>query len=228
MDKLTFSVWYNGNKNLCKLYDLFKDCKFFNPKEIFVNETNDNSFKKHIMSENEISKIFYETFNNGDDSCVTIGGYGFVITICPTICLGNFHIISFDISPKALKGDYDSFEKLFKETVEITDAFYGLIDSISNSGDIFDEEKEDVYKPNEYIQAMFLGNYFGGNYTNHPNVKKIVESDYCISEKIGDGWFVKLSDDISGFASEEVKRNRKKLRKYVKTITGYHFIRYKD
>lgn len=226
MDKLTFSVWYDGYKNLSSLYDLFEKYDFFKPKEMYVNETNDSPNYTNKMDAPEIKKWFYEVCKKSN-SVITIGGYGFMLLIAPTINIGDFYIVSFDISPRALKKDYESFEKLFKEVVELTGAFYGMIDSINNSGDIFEEEKEDTYKPDEYVQALFWGNYFGGSYATHPNVLKMVKSNDCIAEQLENGWFVKLSDSCSEYASEKIKCNRKKLRKYVKSLTGYHYIRYK-
>lgn len=227
MDKLKFTVWYDGYKNLYQLYNLLEKYKFFKPKEMYIDETNDSPYYINKMESSEIKKRFYDIFENKSGRCITIGGYGFSLLLAPTINIGDFYIISFDISPKVLKNDYASFESLFKEIIELTGAFYGKLDSIENGGNIMDAEKEDTYKPDEYVQALFWGNYFGGNYAIHPNVLKIVKSNDCIAEQLENGWFVKLSDSISGYASEEVKQNRKKLRKYIKSITGNHYIRYK-
>lgn len=226
MDELKFSLWYEGHKNLSELYNILEKYVFFKPKEMYVNETNDSPNYRNKMESDKIKKWFYEVCDQ-KDSVITIGGWGFMLLIARTVTIGDFHLISFNISPRALKKDYESFEKLFKEVVELTGAFYGVIDSINNRFDIFEEEKEDTYKPNEYVQALFWGNYFGGSYASHPNVLKIVKSNDCIAEQLENGWFVKFSDSCSEYASEKVKRNRKKLRKYIKSITGNHYIRYK-
>ena len=228
MDKLTLSVWYKGYKDLRVLYELLEKYSFFKPKEIYIDEDTDTSLKIRKLNESKIKELFYEACKNGNGSCITIGGHCFSLLLAPTINIGDFYIASLDISPEILKNDYTEIEKIFKEFVCATQAFYGMVDSIYNSGDLFDDENEDAYKPDEYIQTLFWGNYFGKAYASNLYVLKIIKLGNCIAERVEDGWFVKLSEDVSGVSSEEVKKKRKKLRKYIKSITGCHLIRYKD
>lgn len=209
MDKFKFTLWYSGRKNLCQIYNLLEKYRFFKPREIYIDETDDSPYTKNKMNADEIKKRFYDTFNNNSGNCITVSGYGFLLLSAPTIKLGDFYVLSLTVSPKVLKNEYEDFENLFKKSAEIIGAFYGIIDTIDNAGEILEEEHEDVYSPDEYIQALFWGNYFGGCYATHSNVLKMIKSNYCITERVGDSWFVKLSDCMSEYASEKVKRNQK-------------------
>lgn len=228
MDKYSFALWYNGKKDLSKLYDLFEKQEFLKPKEMYIDEICDNTTRTGITDAKEIKKKFYEVFKKNTFSCITVSGYGFSLMIASTILVGDFYMISLDVSTKILKDDSRIIEKLFITVAEFIGAFYGFVDTVNNSGNIFDSENENTYRPNEYIQALFWGNYFGPGYSNHPNVLKMVESKNCTSEKVGKGWFIKLDDNLFEYASEKTLKNRKKLRKYIKSISGHYCIRYSN
>ncbi len=96
MDKLTFSVWYKGYKDLRVLYELLEKYSFFKPKEIYIDEDTDTSLKIRKLNESKIKELFYEACKNGNGSCITIGGHCFSLLLAPTINIGDFYIASLD------------------------------------------------------------------------------------------------------------------------------------
>lgn len=212
-----------------ELYNILKEFSFFNPSHFDGPFDDEDSYKKpKKYSSEEVEIMFHETYKKVPDAVVTFGSDDFSIMI--VIFEERFSTIIVSASYAALK-KYDAFkeyELLFIKLIDLFEPFYGTIDELYNSSIILQSANEETYKPNEYVQALYWGNYFGKEYSSCENIKKIIENDLCISQKVNQGWFVKFSEDCPSCLDKSVEVNRHKLNKYIRSKfsrTFYNFFK---
>lgn len=233
MDEICLTLWFlEKPTDVDSLYESFKNLSFFNPNEFYVNA--DESVKEKRIIKEEIELLFKKYYKLEPPLCISLGNRNFRIDITIPIqnndCVFKFSNFECCVKMNLFRNneDYFELEKFFKQMILLFKAKYGIVDSISNSSRVMRESNEDIYVPEKYVQNLFWGNFFGKGYVHNQHLMKVINNHFIISEKVGDGYFVKLSDYVSGFSSEEVNYKRRKLRKDVKSITGYHYIRYDD
>ena len=198
------------------LYNILKEFSFFHPSYFDGPFDAEDSYKKtKKYSSEEVEMMFYESYKKVPDAVVTFGSDDFSIMIM--ISEERFSTIIISASYAALKKHdaFKEYELLFIKLIDLFDPFYGIIDELYNSSIILQRAKEETYKPNEYVQALYWGNYFGKEYSSCEKIKKIIENDLCISQRVNQGWFVKFGEDCSGCLDKLVQVNRQKLNKYI-------------
>lgn len=106
-----------------------------------------------------------------------------------------------------------NFFSFVKDVIIDINPFYARIDDISNGVDIFDAVNEERFEPGR-IQQIYWGNYLGPDYCAKYNVGDGSEIPAHSVEKLGNGVFFTLSDNVLDFESEECVERRRKIRKH--------------
>lgn len=108
---------------------------------------------------------------------------------------------------------YSNFFSFAKSVITDIDPFYARLDDIANGLDVFHSVNEDCFEPGR-IQQIYWGNYLGSDYCEKYNVGDGSGIPAYSVEKLGNGVFFTLSDNVLDFASEECVRRREMLRKH--------------
>ncbi len=238
MSSIEFTLWYYGDalqKNrgfyeLINKYECFELNYFYGPQDE-VEITNER-----IIDMEKVGEMFYEAEAFYPGISIVMGGKNLevmmcVSCLCESQCYGtvHFNVVSFEVKEAVLKKNLitaQMLEEIFFEAIDIYKPIYGIFD---NSDIIYDlMESEEMYKPSEYIQSLFWGNYYGKEYCNCKGIKSLITSDLCISIKLKSGNFVKLSESCDDCNSIVVNERRKKLMKHIiSPISKRHLNRFK-
>lgn len=110
------------------------------------------------------------------------------------------------------KAETDNFLKCVKDLILLLNPFYADIDDISNSVDLLFEAGEQT-QVSDRIQQIYWGNYYGPSFCQKYGTDKMLNLPAYSIEKLGDGVFYTLCENVFGFASDECKKRRKQIRK---------------
>ena len=224
MASYNITLWYYGNameKNR-RFYELLKEYTFFKPNYFHGPQEQDETLHEITIGEEDVDKLFYESEKYFPEISIIFGGKNFEAMLSLSIFqepkyFGSvyFNVVSLQINKIAHNKmlSCKDIEKIFFKLIKIYDPIYGLLDDDDKAFDLM--ETEDSYRPNEYIQSLFWGNYYGKGYCNCKGVKSLIASDFCESIKMDDGYFVKLSENCDEYNSSLVNQRRKKLFKYI-------------
>ena len=108
---------------------------------------------------------------------------------------------------------YSNFFSFAKSVITDIDPFFADIDDIAQHNKLLDEAGEDCFEPGR-IQQIYWGNYLGSDYCEKYNVGDGSGIPAYSVEKLGNGVFFTLSDNVLDFASEECVRRREMIRKH--------------
>ena len=128
-----------------------------------------------------------------------------------------WNILSISLTYKYLQNNdnYINFVSCFKELIPCLKSFYANIDDVSNYIFLMNKADEACFAPG-YIQQIFWGNFFGAELCEKYGIIEIGDIPCQNKEKIYDGLFVGLTDNVLDFKSSECEKNRGIMRKYLK------------
>lgn len=238
MSSIEFTLWYYGdalykNRSFYELIEKQKDLEltyFYGPQDK-VEITDDR-----IIDKKKVNEMFCEAEAFYPGISIVMGGKNLEIMMCDScLCEAqyygtvHFNVLSFEAKSPILKKKIlatHMLEDIFFQAIEIYKPIYGIFDDSDIIYDLM--ESEEMYKPNEYIQNLFWGNYYGKEYCNCKGIKSLITSDLSISTKLQSGYFVKLSETCDDCCSLEVSKKRKKLIKYIiSPISKHHINKFK-
>lgn len=226
MSSYEITLWYYGNpleKNR-RFYQMLKEYSFFKPNYFYGPQDQEEFFNERFVKEEEVDKLFYESEKYYPEISISLGGKYFKVMLSLAILqdhkyYGSIHynLISLEIDSVLLKNMLScaDIETIFFKLIEIYEPIFAVLDDSDTMFDLM--ESEEAYKPNEYIQRVFWGNYYGNEYCNCKGVKKLIASEDCISTKLCDGYFVKLSENCNEYNFPTVNARRKRLMKYIRS-----------
>lgn len=238
MSSFDFTLWYYGDalqKNR-RFYELIKEYRCFELSYFYGPQDKDEKTHEKFTDMKKIDEMFYEAETFYPGISIVMGGNSLEVMMCVSCSCGsqcygtvNFNVVSLEIKEAILNKkniSSQTLENIFVKIVDIYDPIYGIFD---NSDIIFDlMESEETYKPNEYIQSLFWGNYYGKEYCTCKGIKKLISSDLCISNKLKSGYFIKLSEFCDDYNSCVVNEKRNKLIKYiVSPVSKRHLNKFK-
>lgn len=231
-------LWYYGDaleKNR-RFYELIKEYSFFNPNYFYGPQDQEEISHDRLISAGEVDKLFFDSEKYFPEISIIFGGRSFEVMLSLSTLQDpkyygsvHFNVISLQLDRSLLKKmlSCENIETMFLKLVEIYDPIYGLLDDLDIEFDLM--KSEEMYKPNEYIQSLFWGNYYGKEYCKCKGVKSLITSERCISIKLHDGYFVKLSENCDELNSPVVNERREKLMKYiVSPISKHHLNRFNE
>lgn len=238
MSTIEFTLWYYGNplqKNR-SFYEMIKKYQCFEFNYFYGPQDKTETKNEIIIDKTKVDEMFCEAETLYPGVSIVIGGKNLKIMMCVSyLCepqyygTVHFNVVSFEVEESVLQKNLvttQMLEDIFFEAVNIYKPIYGVFD---NSDIIYDlMESEEMYKPSEYIQCLFWGNYYGREYCGCKGIKNLITSDSCISIKLKSGYFVKLSESCDDCKSLIVNEKRKKLTKcIVSPLSKRHINKFK-
>lgn len=220
-----FSLWYYGEawQKSKQFYELLKEYPGLELNFFYGPEDKTERRTERILSVEKIDEMFYKSEAFFPGLSMAMGGKNIRIlmyasSFCEPEYYGtcHFNVLSFTIKESAIKKNVISsqtLEKIFLQAIDIYNPIYGFLDDSDKADSLM--ESEESYKPHEYIQCLFWGNYYGKEYCSCKGIKKVVAADECISAELRNGCFVKLSEKCTDYNSPFVNKRRKKLKEHI-------------
>lgn len=228
-EMISATLWYYDDDHNYetgeKIFKALEKHSFFQPTLFYAEKITKNRQEKY---NSESKEKYYKAFTDKSILGVTFTNcnshkqstyWGVDFTFAPNKEILGFepvvrprNLISIEATLDMFKNEafMDEFMDTVKELICIVDPFYGMIDTTSNANRLLDEVNEECYKPHEYIQTIFGGNYFGKKYCDLYGREKVMDVPLQSKEAINNGILFMLSNNCLDFAgnSLDIKRNQ--------------------
>lgn len=166
--------------------NLFENC-FYDSRVLSISLTNSDRNKREVI-------------------------FGFTIDFVPRVT-----VITFEVSHTYFKtqSEKEKYISIVKQLISITDPIFCKIDDIASANNIMDEMGEGIYQLENYIPAIFWGNYFGEKYINQLGEERLANFPFGNISRVDKGIMITMTNDPMEFNSDECVEVRKKLSKYL-------------
>ncbi|MDO5291389.1 MAG: hypothetical protein Q4F05_01440 [bacterium] len=234
-EMISASLWYYDDEYTYetgkKILNVLEKQMFFQPTLFYAEKLTKNKLEKYtIESKEKYYKAFTDkniqgiVFADPDPSSRTpYWSVDFTfppskefLGFEPVIHPKNLIILQANLEMFKDEVFMDEFMDTVRALIGIVAPFYGIIDSSKNESRLLEEANEEYFKPDEYIQTIFGGNYFGKKYCDLYGHEKVLDVPVENKESINGGILFMLSSNLLKFADDTTDAKRRKVMQYLK------------
>ncbi len=228
---ITASIFYYDynyeSTTAIRVLDILEAHGFFPPEKINADKLTKNRFKPY---DENTKNIFIRSYSEKDVYCVNMASGNMACVeefwqflwsytfykdskLKGTYSFKPWNVLTLQSTYGRLKSteNYNNFISCFKAIIQEINPFCAVIDDLANKVHLLEQTGEQHFVA-DHIQQIYWGNYFGKEYCRSLDIEHL--SLPCKNmEKIGEGIFFTLTDNVFDYDSPNCKTNRKSIRK---------------